>query len=149
MTLRLTLKNGSKWALDLTSAQFGYSQSLLPWSDYEKERVNKILHVQPFGAHYQGGLWVDFSDIRRRLMYLWNPTSKLIYDLQGDVARHLALAYRTWFEDLEANRPSPVTLFKGMSKEEFEKESLKLLMYGLSTMDNFRKNALLRRHAWL
>jgi hypothetical protein len=47
---RVTLKNGEKWAIDVTGAQFGYPEPLCPWQDYIMTRVKKIKKEQAFGA---------------------------------------------------------------------------------------------------
>lgn len=47
---RITLRDGSKWALDLTTAQFGYEDNLVPWQQYEQERIIHFLEVDDFGG---------------------------------------------------------------------------------------------------
>lgn len=39
---RLTTVSGEKYALDLTSAQHGYYEPIIPWNSYEKLRVGKV-----------------------------------------------------------------------------------------------------------
>lgn len=49
-TYRITLRDNSQWALDLTSAQYGYTNPLTPWKSYEKKRISEIREVHPFGT---------------------------------------------------------------------------------------------------
>lgn len=48
--LKVILKGGTEWALDLTAAQYGYKEILLPWKDYIKERVKSTALVSHYGA---------------------------------------------------------------------------------------------------
>lgn len=46
---RVTTENKETYALDLTSAQYGYYEPIVPWNSYEKLRVRKISKVLSFG----------------------------------------------------------------------------------------------------
>lgn len=48
--LRVTLKDNSTWAVDLAGAQHGQYKPVLPFSDYDKVSIAKILETRPFGA---------------------------------------------------------------------------------------------------
>jgi hypothetical protein len=48
--LRVTLKDNSTWAVDLAGAQRGQYKPVLPFSDYDKVSIAKILEIRPFGA---------------------------------------------------------------------------------------------------
>ena len=37
--LKLTLNNGEQHALDLTGAQYGWTETIMPWAPYAKSRV--------------------------------------------------------------------------------------------------------------
>ena len=48
---RLTTDTGEKYAFDLTSAQHGYYEPIVPWDSYEKLRVSKVSRrVLTFGG---------------------------------------------------------------------------------------------------
>ncbi|ELR04407.1 hypothetical protein GMDG_01483 [Pseudogymnoascus destructans 20631-21] len=45
---RVTLKNGERWAVDTTGAQYGYPDPLCPWHDFEHHRSGKIFREYEF-----------------------------------------------------------------------------------------------------
>lgn len=47
--LRITLKDNSVWAVDLAGAQHGQRKPVLPFDDYDRDYIAKILNVRPFG----------------------------------------------------------------------------------------------------
>lgn len=50
MLYQITLKNGTRWALDLTAAQYGHKDVLMPWEIYTRERASRILNAHRFGS---------------------------------------------------------------------------------------------------
>ncbi|MCJ1394153.1 hypothetical protein MMC18_007031 [Xylographa bjoerkii] len=46
---RVTLKNGEIWAVDTTGAQYGYTDPISPWRDFEQHRSGKIIREHEFG----------------------------------------------------------------------------------------------------
>ncbi|KAL8836166.1 MAG: hypothetical protein Q9170_003019 [Blastenia crenularia] len=55
--LRVTIKNGEAYAIDITGAQFGWTEHIMPWSHYEQHRIHndsaKPVEIQPFGRCVQ------------------------------------------------------------------------------------------------
>ena len=49
LILRVSLKGGKDYAVDLSGAQFGFHEPILPWTEYETQRIQKIQVVQPPG----------------------------------------------------------------------------------------------------
>ena len=47
--IRVTMKTGEKYVIDLTGAQYGWYETIIPWHTYEKNRVQPIREVQRFG----------------------------------------------------------------------------------------------------
>ena len=47
--LRVTLKSGERYAIDLTGAQYGYQEDCMPWDDYFATRVEAIVDIKPHG----------------------------------------------------------------------------------------------------
>lgn len=47
--LRITLKDGSVWVLDVAGAQFGQRKSVMPFADYSRHYIAEIAEVHPFG----------------------------------------------------------------------------------------------------
>ncbi|MCJ1386148.1 hypothetical protein MMC17_009274 [Xylographa soralifera] len=48
--LKVTLPGGQAYALDTTSAQYGYYKPLIPWDDFFSWRVDYVIAVRPFGS---------------------------------------------------------------------------------------------------
>lgn len=46
---RITTNNGEMYAFDLTSAQYGYHEPMVPWELYDNLRVGTINKVRSFG----------------------------------------------------------------------------------------------------
>lgn len=53
--LKVTLKNDAQYALDITGAQYGWSEAVLPWNTYANSRIQRIVETLKFG-HAQGEL---------------------------------------------------------------------------------------------
>ena len=72
--IRITLKNGDKYILDLTGAQYGWKEILTPYNQYRQSKVRQIKEVLSFGgtrqyckqrAEKSGGMaqWQHLTDI--------------------------------------------------------------------------------------
>ena len=48
--IRLTLKNGKKFILDLTGGQYGWQETLTPYNIYQQSKIRLIKEVLPFGG---------------------------------------------------------------------------------------------------
>lgn len=48
--IRLTLKNGDRFVLDLTGAQYGWQEILTPYDQYRQSKIRQIKEVLPFGG---------------------------------------------------------------------------------------------------
>lgn len=46
---RVTTRNGEMYALDLTSAQYGYYEPIVPWDFYRSQRVAQVVKILSFG----------------------------------------------------------------------------------------------------
>ncbi|KAF7622426.1 hypothetical protein AFLA_008963 [Aspergillus flavus NRRL3357] len=74
---RVVLKSGGMWAMDPSGAQYGFSECLYTWSDFEKYRTGKVHSENSLGYHRGemsrfNGYGLDVSD-----MVLLNLTSAL------------------------------------------------------------------------
>lgn len=47
--LRVTTKTGEMYALDMTGAQFGWTESVLPWNIFASTRISVIDEIEAFG----------------------------------------------------------------------------------------------------
>ena len=48
--VRVTLKNGESYAVDMAGAQYGWHEPVTPWQLYENSRVRKMYQVVSFGG---------------------------------------------------------------------------------------------------
>ena len=51
--IRVVLKNGEKYILDLTGAQYGWQEILTPYNEYQQSKIRLIKEVLPFGGTRQ------------------------------------------------------------------------------------------------
>lgn len=47
--IRLAMKSGEIYALDMTGAQYGWDDCIIPWKVYSDSKVRAICDVMPFG----------------------------------------------------------------------------------------------------
>lgn len=65
---RVVLKSGETWAMDPSGAQYGFSECLYTWSDFEKYRIGKVHFENSLGYHRGemsrfNGYGLDVSDM--------------------------------------------------------------------------------------
>ncbi|KAK6828783.1 hypothetical protein RU639_003699 [Aspergillus parasiticus] len=65
---RVVLKSGEIWAMDPSGAQYGFSECLYTWSDFEKYRLGKVHFANSLGYHRGemsrfNGYGLDVSDM--------------------------------------------------------------------------------------
>ncbi|KAK3174430.1 hypothetical protein OEA41_001676 [Lepraria neglecta] len=48
--IHITLKNSETYAVDITGAQYGHYDSVIPWDLYAESQVDSIQEVQPLGS---------------------------------------------------------------------------------------------------
>lgn len=61
--LRATMKDGSKWVVDLSGAQHGQHQPVLRAKDYKREYIEKVVHRREYGSIYDhAGMVVNERD---------------------------------------------------------------------------------------
>lgn len=51
--LRVTLKDGSVWAVDVAGAQYGQHSPVVPFAQYARDSIAKILATRPFGTSFR------------------------------------------------------------------------------------------------
>lgn len=44
------MKDGSTYVLDVTGAQYGWHEYVMPWQSYNISRIREVLDVRPFGG---------------------------------------------------------------------------------------------------
>ena len=72
--IRITLKNGDKYIVDLTGAQYGWPEIVMPYEMYQQSKIRLVKEILPFGgtgqfckerAETTGGMakWAHSADI--------------------------------------------------------------------------------------
>ena len=95
--IKITMKTGEVYALDMTGAQYGWTECIVPWKTYVESRVREVKKVVPFGetkvssnmdAKKKGGQyqWVHgikvlFAQIVDGAVMLWQRGNILTTDL--------------------------------------------------------------------
>ena len=94
---RITTRNGEVYALDMTGAQYGWTECIVPWKIYADSRVREVKNVVSFGgtrvwsnteAKKMGGQhqWVHsirmlFAQVVDGAVMLWQRGNMLTTDL--------------------------------------------------------------------
>ena len=52
LILKLTVKNGEQYALDMTGAQLGWQEALMPWDIYAHFRIQYVVETLEFGEKH-------------------------------------------------------------------------------------------------
>ena len=112
--IRITMKNGERYALDTAGAQYGWHESVTPWQLYETSRVRAIRDVLPFGTTK------IFSRTRADNM---GKQHKWIHGIKEDFAEHVDGAVALWQRD----DCSSVDLLC-LAEDEFQKKQASLLV---------------------
>ena len=101
--LKVTVQNGEQYALDMTGAQFGWQEAVIPWNIYAHFRIQHIIETLDFGhehVHLRGSAtsWLSNADpmLVKFTERLWVATEefqgkqlafKKLLDLPEDVYR--------------------------------------------------------------
>ena len=84
---RVRLKGTKEYfAIDLTNAQYGCFDTVIPWNQYLKERVSQLLAVNPFGTYdeskefgiVENGNYYDTEDNIRYLDFVQFFMAKML-----------------------------------------------------------------------
>lgn len=49
LILRVSLKGGNDYAVDISGAQYGFHEPILPWTEYASQRIQRIRVTHPLG----------------------------------------------------------------------------------------------------
>ncbi|KAK6069530.1 hypothetical protein SCUP234_10612 [Seiridium cupressi] len=110
----LVLESGRELALDLTCPQFGWKDFLVPWEDYYKNRVHKLMEISsstPEAVRKQLRIREIASNFDRGYD---NEADRL----RTEVAEHCALRLREWLESLYGGPEK----FLGLDADDFPDE---------------------------
>lgn len=70
--LRVTLKNGEAYALDITGAQSGWTEHILPWSFYAQDRIrdDAVVNTRLFGycAGHKKAKYEEWGQIQNYIL---------------------------------------------------------------------------------
>ncbi|KAK5081800.1 hypothetical protein LTR70_009125 [Exophiala xenobiotica] len=132
---RVTLRDQSKWAIDLTAAQYGYAANLLPWKKYEQTRLRRILSISSFGTssiqaaavHTPGGL-TPFGLVNELSTAIWHAQREIGKALEMDV-----------INGLKGRGLTADILLAALPDGECATEMLYVLAAGKYAMEEFKK----------
>lgn len=117
--LKAQLKSGESYAIDITGAQFGWDDVVMPWSEYFSKHCQKIKTSEPLGgrrSYYEGVM--KRSEILPkglRSMVIW--THKM-----GEVFAEIV---HEWFEDYDTK----VSGLLSLPDEEYTRRASAFLLY--------------------
>lgn len=119
--LRVVLKGGKSYAVDIAGAQFGYHQPVSPWESFYSERVQRIDEVRPFGHINKDDGWEDAGE----------PALVASY-MNGYAGEHdLDRIIDGWLERMDS-RLAAILKLKPAAYEAQSSEMLKVLDDGLA-----------------
>ncbi|KAK0507517.1 hypothetical protein JMJ35_010040 [Cladonia borealis] len=97
--IRITLKNGDKYIMDLTGAQYGWQETVTPCDMYQQAKIRQIREVLPFWgtrqfckeraektgemAQWQHDIDVDFETVLNDLLKSWQQGNMLLETLEA------------------------------------------------------------------
>lgn len=120
---KITLQNDTEWAIDLSSAQFGYpTRPLIAWQQYERERIATVIRRE---------LWGEFGAQQALLFRQEIGDTIAERKLCGQfwAQMRIALAMQNFLSEvLRASKMNLSDLLCGMTKDDFERNCDGLLM---------------------
>jgi hypothetical protein len=48
--LKITLRSGELFAIDLAGASFGHHEPIVPWKEFEEKRILNLVSVEPVSS---------------------------------------------------------------------------------------------------
>lgn len=126
---RLTTYGGSKWAFDISAAQYGFDDGLLPWFQYEAERVLVVRQVQPYGTYQEA--------VSAALMRC-DASSPLVAE-QNYVAKKLRQVIRHGFENTKVSPFSPKKLVREVSNKQFKWQALSVIIHAFMGLESMKR----------
>lgn len=134
---KVTLNDGSNWAIDLAGAQFGYTKPCQLWEDYHKERIKRVRDVSSFGAvlahseHLRSpkfSVGISDDDPRGRC--------EIIHWAGHQVARAMTDGINSGFEEERLNARR---LLFGLGRADYEKASQAIIDSGVRHMKWYKE----------
>lgn len=87
---KITINEDEEYALDVTSAQFGFYEPVIPWTSYQQTRAKTLGKVRPL-KHLQESHRLPSKDFSKKKG--WDTTRKA---LNGQFARIFGSATKAW-----------------------------------------------------
>lgn len=124
--------SGKKWALDISAAQYGYKQNLMPWPQYISERVHKVNKIRTFGS-------IQESNYATIMSF---QSSAPIVATQRRVGKIITGAIRGLFKHKRGTLLSVEKVLCSLPAAEFRYEASKVLMGALKAIEAMRLDVL-------
>lgn len=126
--LRITTRTGEKYALDMTGAQFGWKESILPWDLFADTRILSVAGIEAFG-YTKPFMEAKCSSLGEAPVY--------VHYIQKSFRDALNSIIFTW---QEANMLLPTLLV--LPHEKFEQQQQALIVDVEDEMQRFREFAI-------
>ena len=131
--LRITLKNGERYAIDLTGAQYGHQENCVPWDESFATRVEQVVDVNAHGHAKE--------QIANEARTKNNPRN-VLQDIGAYFANDLRLSIMMWEKDGE-----DMDMLLTLPDKEYEAKKRDLLRRVKRLMKKSRDESI-RRGSW-
>ena len=74
--IKITTRTGEVYALDMTGAQYGWTECIVPWEVYVESRVEEVIDVFSFGGIK---VWCNMDTEKRGGRYKWVCGIKVLF----------------------------------------------------------------------
>lgn len=113
-SLRLVLRNGEVWVIDITGSQYGWTEICTPWDDYKKAKISTAgkTDEDPFGSSHSHMATLAFPQCK-------HPVLGMIRFSQQHLAEHFHRLVRTWLKDKATDVPGLLKMDEKKARELF------------------------------
>ena len=128
---RLTTDTGEEYAFDLSGAQHGHYEPIVPWDSYEKLRVGKVVgRVRMFGE-------TQYEELHRKNV-------PLIEQVQTTIFGHFTDCLNVTLQDWQTENMS-LNILLTLQDQEFERMTSDLYNHIEADLKRFAQNMYQRR----
>lgn len=133
--LRVVLKTGKTYAVDVAGAQFGFHDPVLPWEDFDSERLATTTKVQDFGTMASTlAKWTSLGDpVLMTNMYNANT----IGHAQDEALSRWLTSKDTKLTSVLRLKPGDYALERSILLETLSKETFNFVRSGVKTKELF------------
>lgn len=99
--IRATLNDGQVFAIDLTGAQYGWDETIVPWKDYT-QRIEKTKNTYPVEIMRDKGVCDDhdfFAEYQPRAIYFMHSVD----EAEREVVEAIEVCLKRWLRECNMN----------------------------------------------